>query len=106
VPITISNSALAYYITDFIHRSVFEAIEKYTKTKYGYSSIVHTDESEPLYKNEMPRYVGRFLAFELSQFSCYSYFTAETYVFPLFFCQNSPPIKNIDFQAQVFIFII
>jgi mannosyl-oligosaccharide alpha-1,2-mannosidase len=73
--------ALSDY-SDFIHRSIFEAIEKHTKTEYGYSSITATDKDDPMYKNEMPRCVSCFSVFGLSQFLLmrHSYFMAETYV--------------------------
>lgn len=36
-------------------RSIFEAIEKYAKTQYGYASLSDVDQESPRAQNEMPR---------------------------------------------------
>lgn len=36
--------------------SIFEAIEKHTRTKYGYASVSNIDSSNPSHKNEMPSF--------------------------------------------------
>jgi hypothetical protein len=38
-------------------RAVFEAIEKHSRTPYGYASIAHVDEEPANQLNEMPRWV-------------------------------------------------
>jgi hypothetical protein len=39
-------------------RSVFEAIEEHSRTRYGYASIEHVDRLPAQLKNEMPRWVA------------------------------------------------
>lgn len=36
-------------------RSVFEAIERHSRTRYGYASIEHVDRLPAPLRNEMPR---------------------------------------------------
>jgi mannosyl-oligosaccharide alpha-1,2-mannosidase len=61
--------------------SVFEAIEKETRTQYGYASIYDVDRSPPSFKDEMPRQVHPPLPMRcmlLNKPSSFSYFLAET----------------------------
>ena len=42
-------------LISFFLRSVFEAIEKHSRTKYGYASVSQVDALPVQLKNEMPR---------------------------------------------------
>ncbi|TFK39934.1 seven-hairpin glycosidase [Crucibulum laeve] len=65
--------------------SVFKAIEKYTRTKYGYASLASVDDAYPQLKDEMP-----------------SYFLAETlkYLFLLFTDEDPLSLKHWVFNTE------
>lgn len=37
---------------------IFQAIERHTKTEYGYASVSGVDKAEPVKQNSMPRFVS------------------------------------------------
>jgi hypothetical protein len=43
--------------TNLLPRSVFESLQKYTRAKYGYTSIRYLDEQRPFRHDDMPRCV-------------------------------------------------
>lgn len=45
------------FLSNF-YRAIFEAIDKHSRTKHGYTSLLNVEQVPPLMKDEMPRSIS------------------------------------------------
>ena len=85
---------------------IFQAIEKYAKTTYGYSSLHGVDQQQVRLLNDMPRYVllssVEHKSVTLIGFCTVSWFLAETlkYLYLLFDDTNAITFNNWVFNTE------
>lgn len=85
---------------------IFQAIEKYAKTTYGYSSLHGVDQPQVRLLNDMPRYVllssVEHQSVTLIGFCTVSWFLAETlkYLYLLFDDTNAITFNNWVFNTE------